>query len=40
MMRGGALGYAAQAISPINAEIAEKGHLRPESKLHSHECML
>ena len=32
-LRGGALVYAAQAISPIDAEIAEKGHLWTENRL-------
>ena len=30
-MRGGVLVYAAQAIPPIDAEIAEKGHLWTET---------
>ncbi|MGD8953319.1 MAG: hypothetical protein PVI69_16450 [Desulfobacterales bacterium] len=30
-LRGGVLVYAAQAISPIDAEIAEKGHLWTET---------
>jgi hypothetical protein len=31
-LRGGVLVYAAQAIPPIDAEIAEKGHLWTETK--------
>jgi hypothetical protein len=31
-LRGGVLLYAAQAIPPIDAEIAEKGHLWTETK--------
>jgi hypothetical protein len=31
-LRGGILLYAAQAIPPIDAEIAEKGHLWTETK--------
>jgi hypothetical protein len=30
-LRGGVLVYAAQAIPPIDAEIAEKGHLWTET---------
>jgi hypothetical protein len=30
-LRGGILLYAAQAIAPIDAEIAEKGHLWTET---------
>ena len=30
-LRGGVLVYAAQAISPIDTEIAEKGHLWTET---------
>ena len=32
-LRGGILLYAAQAIPPIDAEIAEKGHLWTETSL-------
>jgi hypothetical protein len=32
-LRGGILLYAAQAIPPIDAEIAEKGHLWTENRL-------
>jgi len=32
-LRGGILLYAAQAIPPIDAEIAKKGHLRTETNL-------
>jgi hypothetical protein len=32
-LRGGILLYAAQAIQPIDAEIAVKGHLRTESRI-------
>jgi hypothetical protein len=32
-LRGGVLVYAAQAIPPIDAEIAEKGHLWTETRL-------
>jgi hypothetical protein len=32
-LRGGILLYAAQAIPPIDAEIAEKGHLWTETNL-------
>ena len=32
-LRGGILLYAAQAIPPIDAEIAEKGHLWTENSL-------
>jgi hypothetical protein len=32
-LRGGVLLYAAQAIPPIDAEIAEKGHLWTETSL-------
>jgi hypothetical protein len=31
-LRGGILVYAAQAITPIDAEIAEKDHLWTETK--------
>jgi hypothetical protein len=39
-LRGGILLYAAQAIPPIDAEIAEKGHLWTETKRLAHECRL
>jgi hypothetical protein len=32
-LRGGVLVYAAQAISQIDAEIAEKGHFRVDRRL-------
>jgi len=32
-LRGGVLVYAAQTIPPIDAEIAEKGHLWTETRL-------
>jgi len=31
-LRGGALGYAAQAIAKIDAEIGQKGHLWMETR--------
>ena len=35
-LRGGVLVYAAQAIPPIDAEIAEKGHLWMETSYIRH----